>query len=408
MIAKLKEICVPIILRIFNVLSNAVCGVVLARQLSLDGRGYVAIISSIIGVAVVLLSSPRGEDILRSNSKHLPYFEVKRITLNMAQYMTVIIIALLWIYEKKTDYFQLSILILITFIIIASSINSIELAFLFRRLKPIGNQLMITSHGTLLLVFLAIFFKLFGASVQNWLIAFLLTETILLGILHMLNKNIQITIKRKNVFATEIRTREKEGIKIDTVSVYLAAFLTQTLTISASFSLPADSLAHFAVGMTLANLVSFPILPFIPKLLSGANEIMASLAKIKRRNILLNLVGWIIFTLILSQCYQLFIPFFYGEKYLSLVSPVPVIVTTGIMLGALNVISTIFRGQKYFLRSIVVNLLALLVFNLGLVFYRQNSPNINTIFNILLVALAFSFLIGVALQFSKKEFLSQV
>jgi O-antigen/teichoic acid export membrane protein len=393
-----------IILRVLNVLGNAVGGIVLARQLSLESRGHVAIISSMIGVAVVVLSSPKGEEILRNNHRSSNQIDEREISLNIPQCFIVVVLSLLWIYKATNNQFSILWLITITLIVIASSVNSLEQAFLFNRLKFVGNQVIMTSHALMLLTFLLILFHTFGPGIDSWLIAFLLAESILLVSLHKLNAGIRISIYRNFSFTRAIKTKQHHGSKLESFSVYQAAFFLQMFTILVSATLPAKFLAFFAVGMTLASLVSLPILPFLPLLLSKAHDTVTDFQSISARKRFLILIFLISFTYLTIVLFQFLIPLFYGVKYSPLVSAVPLIVSTGLMIGGLNAIATIFRGMKRFLYSAAVNFLALIIFCAGLLFTRHRSLDIQGVFSLLLIAVSIAFTVGFFLLFARKKF----
>jgi O-antigen/teichoic acid export membrane protein len=397
-----------IMLRTLNVLSNAVSGIVLARQLSLESRGHVAVISSMIGVAVVLLSSPKGEEILRNHHKSNFQVGKKEISLNLTHLFVTVSVALLWIYKATNGQFSTLWFVAITIIIFASSVNSLEQAFLYHRVKFVGNQVIMSSHALLLLLFLLIFFHTLGSGVESWLIAFVLAELILLACMHKLNAGIRINIDQSFLLSTGFGKRWYPGSKLERFSVYQAAFFIPILTIFVSAILAASSLALFAVGISLASLVSLPVLPFLPHLLTKAQDVVVdfrSMTNWKKFFILFFLISFVYFT---SVLFEFFIPMFYGAKYIPIVHAVPIIVFTGLMLAGLNTITTIFRGTNNFQYSAVVNFLALAIFCTGLVTTGNRNLGIQAIFICLLIGVSIAFIVGFFLLFSRKKFHFQI
>jgi O-antigen/teichoic acid export membrane protein len=390
--------------RILNVLSNAVVGIILARQLDLSDRGHVAVITSIIGVAVVVISSPRGEEILRSRGEFGDSIKTKTISLNMVYCIFVLIVSLGWMYRVGDVKLSPIGIILICALIVASSLNSLEQAILFLKFKSLGNQLIMTFHAMVLLAFLGILFLNLAPGIEAWLWAFLMAEILLLTALHKLNTDTRIVInwqiRFKNIKLVDVEKRPKFEI----VSVYQGAFFLQILTILVSVSLPVESIAFFAIGMTLTSLMSLPIVPFLPQILSESDEVAKLFRRLSVRRIFLTLFLIIIYVYILMYLYQFLIPMFYGQKYSPLVNAVPMIVMSGLMLGVLNVVSTIFRGSRNFLASVIVYSLAITLFGFELVIFGDSIVEIRQLFTYLFFSLAIPVFAGGILLFSTKKF----
>ncbi|QLL24776.1 hypothetical protein DLE04_03555 [Actinobacteria bacterium IMCC26103] len=401
---KILKFTSVLMFRILNVLSNAVIGIILARQLDLADRGHVAVITSIIGMAVVVISSPRGEEILRSRGEFGDSKKTKTISLNIVHCIFVLIVSLGWMYRAGDVKLSPICIILICALIVASSLNSLEQAILFLKFKSLGNQLIMTFHAMVLLAFLGILFLNSTPGIEAWLWAFLMAEILLLIALHKLNTDTRIVInwqiRFKNLKIVDVEKRPKFEI----VSVYQGAFFLQILTILVSVSLPIESIALFAIGMTLTSLMSLPIVPFLPKILSESDEVTKLFRRLSVRRIFLTLFLIIIYVYVLMYLYQFLIPMFYGQKYSPLVNAVPMIVMSGLMLGVLNVVSTIFRGSRNFLASVIVYSLAITIFGFELVIFGDSIVEIRQLFTYLFFSLAIPVFAGGILLFSTKKF----
>ena len=391
-------------LRILNVLSNAAVGIILARQLNLVDRGHVVVITSIIGVAVVLISSPRGEEILRSRRDFGDSNKPKTISINLAHYIFVLIISLGWIYTNSEDKLSPIGMILISALVIASSINSLEQAILFLKFKSLGNQLIMTFHAIVLLAFLGILFLTLNPGIEAWLWAFLISEILLLTALHKLNTNTRIVINWQIGFKKKKLVDVERRPKFEIASVYQGAFFLQFLTMLVSVTLPVESIALFAIGMTLTSLMSLPIVPFLPQILSESDEVTKVFRRLSIRRILLTSFLVMIYTYLLVYLYQFLIPMLYGQKYSPLVSAVPMIVMSGLMLGVLNVVSSIFRGSRNFKESVIVFSLAIIIFIFELVFFGDSIVEIRQLFIYLFFSIAIPVAVAGVLLFSTKEF----
>lgn len=400
---KILKFTSVLVFRILNVLSNAVVGIILARQLDLADRGHVAVLTSIIGVAVVVISSPRGEEILRSREEFSNSEKTKTISLNMVHCIFVLIVSLGWIYGAGNVKVSPIDTMLICTLIVASSLNSLEQAILFLKFKSLGNQLIMTLHAMVLLSFLVILFLNFTPGIKAWLCAFLIAEILLLAALHKLNTDTKIVINWKIRIQNKKNHDLEKRPKLEIISVYQGAFFLQILTILVSVSLHVESIAFFAIGMTLTSLMSLPINPFLPQILSESDEVTKLIRRLSVQKVFLTLCLTIVYVCFLKYLYQILIPMFYGQKYLPLVKAVPMIVMSGLMLGALNVVSSIFRGNRNFLLSVIVYSLAITIFGFELAIFGDSILEIRQLFTYLFLSFAIPVFVGGILLFSAKK-----
>lgn len=387
---KLIKIGGVLILRIFNVVSSGLVGVVLARGLTLDSRGYVAVISSTMGVAVVLISSPKGEEILRNQNTSNDSRKVQRASLNIIHLFVILVSVFVWLYIEIGIEIGYINYIWICAIILLSSINSLKQATLFHKFRTFGNQLIITAHSVVLCFFLVILFLTSLIDIEKWLLSFLITEALLLISLLKLESNTRLDLSWKfSQRRTNALNDSKKNI-LEQVSVYQAAFFLQILTIIVSLTFPTDSVALFAVGLTLVSLVSIPAVPYHSQILSEPDTVYKALQNLSLRVVLLIIILISTYTLFLKLLYQNLIPILYGQKYNILVDLVPIIVMSGLVLSILNLLLTLFRGSREFFASFGVFLILFITFISGLSFLSKDIFDVKGIFTLFFCSLIFS------------------
>ena len=165
-------------LRALNILGNMAAGVVLARKLSLADRGYVAAISSVIGIAIILISSPKGENILRSHQGVWPGKMPRKITFHLWPFLIVSLVSLGYLFFSSDLKLNFLTSTLICLLIYVSSINSLKQAFMFHKFGTFGHQLALTSHSISYAFCLFLSFTFLHSSLTIWLLAFFLIEFI--------------------------------------------------------------------------------------------------------------------------------------------------------------------------------------------------------------------------------------
>ena len=389
-------------LRALNILGNAAVGVVLARQLSLLDRGYVAAISSVIGISVILIASPKGEDILKNHKVTLHGKIPKQITFHFWQFVMIALISIgyfLFAIELKLMFLTY---VLICALIYSSSINSLRQAFMFHKFHTFGHQLALTLHSITYALFLISAFTFLDANVNVWLLALLCSDLLLLAALRKINKDVLINFKWNLISRNQQISGVAKKSFIERISVYVAAFYLQLTIISASIFYSADLLAYFAIGLSLATLISLPITPFLPRIISNSKEFIAEFQSLKKAKFLLILIGIIFYLVCATKSFQVFIPILYGAKYYPLVGYVPVIVLCGVMIGCVSIITTLLRGLKKYSLSMVVSSLGLFSFTFGATILVIFDQGIYQTFLLLLVSNLVSVLAGIIVLSSRK------
>ncbi|MGA0082892.1 MAG: hypothetical protein ACO3H5_04560 [Candidatus Nanopelagicales bacterium] len=389
-------------MRSVNVLANAAVGVVLARQLNLSDRGYVAAISSVVGIAVILLSSPKGEEILKNRQKS-PWEKIPiRITFHFWQFVIVALISIC--YFLFTINLNLTFLacVLICTLIYSSSVNGLRQAFMFHKFGVFGHQLAVTLHSIIYASFLLSAFTFIDANVNVWLLAFLCTELLLFTALWKINNNLSIDLKINSVWKDQRKFGVAKKGFIEKISVYLAAFYLQLTIISVSIFYPADLLAYFAIGISLTTLVSLPLTPFLPKVLSMSKKFITEFRSLRPTKVLLILIGVFFYLVGAIKVFQIFIPILFGPKYYLLVGYVPVIVLCGLMVGCNSFILMLLRGLKKYLLSFIISTLGLVSFTLGVMILVRFKQGIYQTFLMFMVSNLVCVLVGILVLLSRK------
>ena len=398
----LTSLASVISIRALNILGNAAAGVVLARQLSLSDRGYVAAISSVIGISIILIASPKGEEILKNQKDTLHGKIPKKVIFHFWQFVIIALISIGYFFlaiELKLTFLTC---VLICALIYSSSINSLRQAFMFHKFGTFGHQLALTLHAITYALFLLSAFTFLDANINVWLLAFLCTDLLLLAALRKINNDVLIDFKWNLILKNQRISGVAKISFIERISVYEAAFYLQLIIISASIFYSADLLAYFAIGLSLTTLISLPLTPFLPRIISNSKEFIAEFQSLKMAKFFLILIGIIIYLVCATKAFQVFIPILYGAKYYVLVGYAPVIVLCGVMISCVSIITTLLRGLKKYSLSIVISTLGLFSFTFGVVILVIFDQEIYQTFLLLLVSNLVSVLAGIMVLSSRK------
>jgi hypothetical protein len=398
----LASVVSVISIRSLNILANAAVGVVLARQLNLSDRGYVAAISSVIGIAIILISSPTGEDILKNRQKSPGGKIPMRITFHPWQFVIVALISICYFIFTIDLNLTFLACVLICTLIYSSSVNSLRQAFMFHKFGTFGHQLALTLHSITYAFFLFLAFTFIDANVNVWLLAFLCTDLLLFTALRKINNNLSIDLKLNSIWENQRKFEVAKISFIQKISVYLAAFYLQLTIISVSIFYPADLLAYFAIGISLTTLISLPLTPFLPKVMSHSKEFMTEFRSLRPIKALLILIGVLFYLVGAIKAFQIFIPILYGPKYYLLVGYVPVIVLCGFMISCTSIILTLLRGLKKYLLSFIISTLGLFSFTLGVLILVSFEQGIYQTFIMLMVSNLVCVLAGILVLLSRK------
>lgn len=391
-------------MRALNILGNAAAGVVLARKLSLSDRGYVAAISSVIGIAIILISSPKGENILRNRQETWRENMPRKITFHLWQFVIVSLVSLGYFFFASDLKLNVLTCSLICLLIYSSSINSLKQAFMFHKFGTFGHQLVLTSHSITYAFCLFLAFTFLDSSVNMWLLAFLLTDFLLFVVLQKINNDISIDFKFNPVSTNQREFSSSKISVIERISVYQAAFYIQLTIIFASLFYSADSLAYFAIGMSLATLIALPLAPFLPKVISNSKELVKEFQSLNTKKLLLILIGTMFYLFGAAEVFQIFIPIMYGPKYYLLVESVPVIVLCGFMISCFSIIGSLLRGLRKHLQSVFISTFGLFSFFFGLAIMKSFDHGIYQTFLLLLTSNLISLLLGIVILSSQKVF----
>lgn len=361
-------------LKMISTFTTAGTGILLARSLSLTDRGNVATLSSILGILVVLISSPRGEQILRSANSVKILFSKDELIIALTG-LFFLGFSLTKLVANRGKYSILLIFFLSAIFIMYSSLNSLLQAIYFRKGQTLGNQKLMTLHVLIFFSLLIVTFLAFKPNLLNWLSTFLITEVLLCFIIAKLLKNNKTSFKIFSFLRDKKSEVETKQSITEKFAVYQAAFfLPVILLIASTFVTPAN-LAHFAVGMSLVSLISLPINPFYPSILSSSDHYLYRIRNAKVPLIFITLCSIGTYLILLNYLLKLMIPLFYGQKYNNLVQVLPEILLAGFSITMVILIMTILRGLHKFLRSSITGLTASTIFSILMYFQKDFGLN---------------------------------
>lgn len=392
-------------LRVTNVIGNAATGVVLAHQLSLSDRGNVATITSVIGIAVIFIASPKGEYILKNRNGVDQDETLKKASFDFSHYIIVVLVSLSYLILIIEFHLTVIICAFISALILFASINSLRQAFMFHKFDIFGHQLGLASYSIFFAFVMSLAFSFFDSSLNVWLSVYFCTELIFFFTLRKINRGVSIEYKWFRNWRRNSKIDPKIGF-VERISVYLSAFYMQLIIIIASILYSSSILAYFAIGISLCTVITLPLSPYLPKLLSKSKEFALEMQNLKNRKSILLLIGIVVYLFCAFRIFPVAVPILYGAKYKSLIEATSVIIICGVLTGIFSVITTLLRGLERHHLSILVSGLGLCTFTIVVAIWNTLDRGINGLFFSLMFSNSVSVMIGIIALRSRKKMMS--
>lgn len=348
---------VAVLIRIINIILNVGTGIILARNLSVNDRGEVAIIISVTSAAVMLYSAVYSEKILKKSKSNFNT-GIQEIEFNFVRILVTCALALLFI-QNSIENIPFFLLSMSLFMIIFVNLNTLFNSVIHNKKSLIVNQLFLFFLTLLYFTLLLLYSFFSNNTVTSWMIILNLSNfcTFIGFILYFKIKKIKIKVLKK--FNMK-RISLSDKLRLESWAVYSAAMSQQILIIEMSQFFTSDYLAKIAILLSLFSIIGIPLVPILPNLISSPNSFFERLVTLGFKDIFRMVIVVSIYGLVISAIIEVLFPYMYGEKYAQLSETVPIVVLSAIGFSVSQCLSSISRGLGFFGLSAILNLFPLL------------------------------------------------
>ena len=344
-----------ILSRGINLFFNAITGILLARFLSHHDRGVAASCAALVSTFVFFASGTNSERIFRDSSKISQDSLIIPFKKSLLFFFLVCVCVSAQVFNLQLTFFQL--LMLNGYFLLSYSYSYL-FAWTYHHISLVKYQNFAIIHVLLTICAFIFTEKLFNLNVTNWLVSIFVCNLMSFLILYYFNsrKN-AIFVFRGTVNFPRNRDNGFRESALEHLSVFSSSLLTQILTILVGLAVSHDTVADFAILMSVSSLFLLPITPFVPQILKS--QVASTLQSLKIKKISFY-VAFFVFMLFLM--YLLINAIFirlYGATYSHLVALLGLTTCYSAVLSANVVFGAILRSVKSFGPALFMNFLIL-------------------------------------------------
>lgn len=366
---------IAVTIRISNIILNVGTGIILAQTLSVHDRGEVAIIFSVISLAITVYSAVYSERMLK-NKKPNGDRRSEEIEFNLIR-LFILCAFSIFLIQNAIENESIFIIILSLVLIIFGNLNTLFNSAAHKTDSLIVNQIFLFCLTLIYFVFLLLNSQLLVSTVTSWIVILSLSNVCIFVafIIYFKVNDVEINV-RKKIKMTKISISAKP--KYEGLAVFSAIMSQQILIIGLSQFSTTHYVAKMTVLLSLFSIVNIPLMPVLPSLISNANNYLDQLMALRTGKMLKNLIFVSSYGFLMSLILKSLFPYMYGSKYAQLSESVPLVVFAAIGFSVSQLLSWICRGMEMFIVSAFLNLTPLVII---LIAFTFSSYSINSLFS---------------------------